>query len=162
MRTSTAVLAVAVVIFFAGAAWYVASRESGAKSAETQQSVPAPTAYTYQPGNVLLGTDGNTTLGTYVIGFNGQSVYTYDEDGLGVSNCTNICAENWPPYTIIDLSGLQNLKAGVSGDAGFIRRADGSYQVTYNGKPLYFYKNDASGHDASGDGAGGVWHVVKP
>jgi predicted lipoprotein with Yx(FWY)xxD motif len=114
----------------------------------------------YVPDNLLLGTDGNDTIGTYLVGFNGQPVYTFDNDDGG-SDCINACAETWPPYLIEDQSGLASLKAGVTGTVGTITRADGSFQVIYNGKPLYFYREDGQG-EMKGDGVNNVWHVAKP
>jgi predicted lipoprotein with Yx(FWY)xxD motif len=40
-----------------------------------------------------------------------------------------------------------------------VRGAGGVEQITYNGYPLYLYKG-AKPHIASGNGVGGVWHVV--
>jgi len=35
-------------------------------------------------------------------------------------------------------------------------------QVTYNGIPLYYYSKDTKPGDTTGEGVGGIWHVVKP
>jgi Secreted repeat of unknown function len=32
---------------------------------------------------------------------------------------------------------------------------------TYDGKPLYFYSGDKKKGDKTGDGIGGVWHIVS-
>ena len=34
-------------------------------------------------------------------------------------------------------------------------------QSTYDGKPLYFYSGDKKKGDKTGDGIGGVWHIVS-
>jgi predicted lipoprotein with Yx(FWY)xxD motif len=34
-------------------------------------------------------------------------------------------------------------------------------QWTYDGKPVYFFKGDAAKGDVTGDGKGGVWHVIN-
>jgi predicted lipoprotein with Yx(FWY)xxD motif/putative hemolysin len=116
----------------------------------------------YAEGNLLLGTDGNAAHGTYLIGSNGMALYTYDKDAENTSNCTGQCAANWPPYLVKSQYPLQNVQSGIPGTPGTLTRADGSLQVTYEGKPLYFYVGDKTGSDTSGDGAGGVWHLVKP
>jgi predicted lipoprotein with Yx(FWY)xxD motif len=85
----------------------------------------------------------------------GMTVYTFKMDSAGVSNCYDDCATNWPPFTA-------GAAAKAEGDLGIIERTDGSRQWTLNGMPLYFWAGDAAKGDASGDGVGGVWDVVRP
>lgn len=128
----------------------------------------APSAATTTPGipyvagNLLLGTNATTTLGAYLIGSNGRALYTYEKDTNGVSNCAGACAENWPPYTLADTSALSSVQAGITGIAGAMTRADGSVQVTYDGKPLYFHTDDKNGSDTTGEGTDGAWRVARP
>jgi predicted lipoprotein with Yx(FWY)xxD motif len=127
-----------------------------------QTATTAPTSQ-YVEGNLLLGTDSTSTLGSYLIGYNGMTLYTYTPDGQNVSNCTGGCAAAWPPYTVPSSNDLQNLQAGITGTVGSLTRGDsGALQVTYNGHPLYFFKNDTSPGDITGQGVGGVWYVAKP
>ena len=42
-----------------------------------------------------------------------------------------------------------------------MKRKDGRLQSTYDGKPLYFYAGDKKKGDKTGDGIGGVWHIVS-
>ena len=42
-----------------------------------------------------------------------------------------------------------------------VKRKDGRVQSTYDGKPLYFYSGDKKKGDKTGDGIGGVWHIVS-
>ncbi len=42
------------------------------------------------------------------------------------------------------------------------REDDGTYQVTYNGMPLYYYIDDKAPGDVTGQGKGEVWYVVAP
>ena len=85
----------------------------------------------------------------------GMTVYTFRKDAKGVSNCYDDCATNWPPFLAAE-------GAKAEGDLGIIERKDGSYQWTLNGMPLYFWAGDAAKGDATGDGVGGVWDVVRP
>jgi predicted lipoprotein with Yx(FWY)xxD motif len=83
----------------------------------------------------------------------GMTLYTFDRDTTGVSHCTGPCAEMWPPV---------RPSAELTGKGfGVIKRADGSEQVTYQGKPIYLYSKDSKPGDAKGDGVGGVWHAVR-
>jgi predicted lipoprotein with Yx(FWY)xxD motif len=85
----------------------------------------------------------------------GATLYTFDKDKDGKSACNDQCAINWPP-----LQAEANTSA--SGKWTHIKRDDGSLQWAYDGKPLYFYKDDKTPGTVSGDGKGGVWHTVKP
>jgi predicted lipoprotein with Yx(FWY)xxD motif len=84
----------------------------------------------------------------------GRTVYTYDKDSSGVSNCYNECAEKWPPVTAAS-------DARPVGRMTIIERRDGTRQWAYNGMPLYLYQSDSAAGDVTGDEVGGVWHVVR-
>ncbi len=51
---------------------------------------------------------------------------------------------------------------GVSGTIGTVTRDDGTTQVTYNGKPVYYFAGDQSAGQTNGQGIGGVWSVATP
>lgn len=163
------VIAVVVVILVGLGAWYFWMQKEAAPvpAPATSDSAQAttnmnPNGRDYSPGNLLLGTDVKAGLGTYLIASNGMTLYRYTKDTKGVSNCTGQCAVNWPPYALPSGNFLGNLQAGVNGDVGSLKRADGSMQVTYDGQPLYFYAKDTASGSTTGEGVGGVWFVVKP
>jgi predicted lipoprotein with Yx(FWY)xxD motif len=114
--------------------------------------------------NLALGIDSNASLGAHLIAYNGMTLYTYapDQQTPGKSACTGGCAANWPPYIVGAEDNVTQVKAGVGGKVDTIIRADNTIQVTYNGRPLYFYIKDAKSGDTLGQGIGGVWFVVKP
>ena len=87
----------------------------------------------------------------------GKTVYTFDKDqaGSGKSECTMTCADNWPPVYVEP--GIM-----LSGDFSSITRNDGQKQLTYKGKPLYFFAKDKNTGDKTGDNVNNVWHVVTP
>jgi predicted lipoprotein with Yx(FWY)xxD motif len=84
----------------------------------------------------------------------GMTLYTYDKDEKGKSNCSGECAEYWPP-------AKASADAKPSGDLTMIKRADGSMQWADDGKPLYTFAQDKKPGDVTGDGKNGVWHAVK-
>ena len=89
---------------------------------------------------------------TNLIAKNGMTLYTFDKDSTGVSNCYGGCAENWPPYIAKGYAKISGLST--------IERKDGSKQWAKDGKPLYFWAGDSNPGDTTGDGVGGVWHIA--
>lgn len=83
----------------------------------------------------------------------GMTFYTYDRDSNGTSACYNLCAANWPPVLG---------RAGSEMGSGWtlIERRNGSLQWARDGKPIYYYIGDSKPGDVTGDGKGGVWHVL--
>jgi len=84
----------------------------------------------------------------------GMSLYTFDKDTLGASNCTDQCAVAWPPVLVTDV-------AGVVAPYSVIERVEGSKQLAINGLPLYTFFQDKIPGDIAGDNLHGVWHLVK-
>jgi predicted lipoprotein with Yx(FWY)xxD motif len=104
-----------------------------------------------------------SSFGRVLFDANGQAIYVFEIDGTNRSNCTSEdCVKAWPPVLTEEPPS-----AGEGADArllGTIRRGDGSLQVTYNGRPLYFYEHEGPGeikcHNV--DLNGGLWWVVTP
>jgi predicted lipoprotein with Yx(FWY)xxD motif len=57
---------------------------------------------------------------------------------------------------------LTNIPSTLPTNWSVTTRTDGTKQYTYKGMPLYFYSKDTKPEDVTGDGVGGVWHLVKP
>ena len=76
----------------------------------------------------------------------GLTLYTYDSDEVGKSNCLADCAKTWlpapPPAKAKPIAGWTT-----------ITRSDGGKQWAHDGKPLYTYKDDKEGGDVLGLGA---------
>jgi predicted lipoprotein with Yx(FWY)xxD motif len=177
MKTSTVIGVIIALVIAGGAYWYwsttqmvaPAAEQAGTNSTADQNTSTQPGAGATQAANNdagitqthVLSVNADATLGQYATAYNGMTVYTYDGDGNGVSNCTGSCADTWPPYTVSSAASIES-SADISGTLGTITRTDGSTQVTYNGKPVYFYKNDTAKGDTKGQGVGGVWFVIKP
>jgi predicted lipoprotein with Yx(FWY)xxD motif len=109
---------------------------------------------------ITLGADAADTFpvnktGGMLVDSKGMTVYTYDKDTArsDKSACYGKCAENWPPVLAV---GAQPAPA----DFSTFKRADGSTQIAYKGKPLYTFVKDKKAGDKVGDKVGDVWHVV--
>ena len=85
----------------------------------------------------------------------GMSLYTFDKDTKGMSNCNGECAVKWPPLMAVDA-------AQDKGQFSVITRADGTKQWAVNGMALYTWFKDKKSGDMTGDGVKGVWHIAKP
>lgn len=80
----------------------------------------------------------------------GMSLYTWKNDAVGVSNCYDQCAVNWPPL-------LAAADATAEGDFTIVDRKDGTKIWAYKGWPLYLWIKDVKPGDITGDGVGGTW-----
>jgi predicted lipoprotein with Yx(FWY)xxD motif len=100
----------------------------------------------------------SSSLGTIVVDTAGRTVYLYDADKQGASSsaCTGGCASAWPAVP------AGSVAAGVTGKVGSITGVDGKPQATLDGWPLYYYADDSTAGDTSGQGVGGVWWVLSP
>ena len=101
-------------------------------------------------------------FGTMLWGPNRQAVYVFERDGRGPSRCYGSCARAWPP---VYANGTPVAGRGVrSALLGTTRRRGGRRQVTYAGRPLYYYVNEGPGevlcHNVNLNG--GLWWVVGP
>ncbi len=72
----------------------------------------------------------------------GMTVYTFDRDSDGQSQCEAACATIWPPVKPADIEG-----DGIQ----TIVRDDGSQQAVYHGEPLYLFIADQKAGDRNGD-----------
>ena len=89
-----------------------------------------------------------------------QAIYIFQNDRRDKSVCYGACAEAWPPVLT---RGKPRAATGVRASLlGSARRRDGQIQVTYAGKPLYYYAHEKAGevrcHNV--DLNGGLWWVV--
>lgn len=85
----------------------------------------------------------------------GMTLYVFDKDAAGKSNCNEQCAALWPPF-------MAKAGARAHGDYSLVTRDDGSTQWAYKGRPLYTWVKDTRPGDTSGDGVKNVWHVARP
>jgi predicted lipoprotein with Yx(FWY)xxD motif len=93
----------------------------------------------------------------------GYVLYAFTRDARAKSTCSGACARAWPPYIV------KSKPAAAAGVAprrlGTTKRPDGSLQVTYAGRPLYYYVGDRKPGQILCQNVtefGGVWRVVRP
>jgi predicted lipoprotein with Yx(FWY)xxD motif len=131
-----------------------------ASPSPTATPTPTPTPTPTAAAAPVLLAQSVGTVGTIIVAAsNMHTVYTFDSDSPGASNCNGGCAAIWPPMSIA--SGTTPTGGpGVTGQLGTITRGDGSMQVTYKGLPLYFFHSDSKPGDTKGNYTG--WSLVKP
>jgi predicted lipoprotein with Yx(FWY)xxD motif len=104
----------------------------------------------------------NSTYGSILFDGGGRALYAFTRDPRGgASRCYGACAKAWPVYfakgKVLAGSGVKQSLIGTT------RRRDGRRQVTYGGRPLYYYVGDGVGQvKCQGvDEFGGTWLVVR-
>jgi predicted lipoprotein with Yx(FWY)xxD motif len=108
-------------------------------------------------------TVNSSKFGRILFDGRGFALYAFTRDRAGRSACTGACARAWPPYVV-----KTRPKAGTGTTAsllGTIRRGNGGRQVTYGGKPLYYYVGDREPLQVLCQNVvefGGLWLVVRP
>jgi predicted lipoprotein with Yx(FWY)xxD motif len=133
---------------------------SAASSSAPASSAPASSAPAPAPADaatLALGT-ADTSLGTILVDGKGLTLYMFTKDtqGSNASACTGQCLVAWPP-----LYGKPTAGTGADDSKlGSFALPDGSIQATYNGWPLYYWKDDAKAGDVLGQKVGGVWFVL--
>jgi predicted lipoprotein with Yx(FWY)xxD motif len=106
-----------------------------------------------------VGISEHEDFGTILVNAEGMTLYGFDVDDLGVSNCVEECLEAWPPLLVESADELTGDEA-LLGELGTIEREDGSLQVTYNERPLYTFAEDTAAGDVTGHLVGRTWYVM--
>jgi predicted lipoprotein with Yx(FWY)xxD motif len=138
------VLAVLVLVAATFAAGAGAVRASGAAQATL-------TVRSSQYGSILF--DGR-----------GRALYAFTRDRRGGSSrCYGACAKAWPVYfaggRLLAGKGVKRSLIGTT------KRRDGRRQITYNGRPLYYYVGDKKAGQVTCQNVaeyGGTWLVMRP
>ena len=106
---------------------------------------------------------GKVKRGTVVVTSTGLTLYGFKLDSKTKSACTGSCTRTWIP---LPTKGSVTVKSGSGLNqklAGKIKRPNGTFQVTYNGHPLYRYVGDKKPGQENGEGKnqfGGHWYLV--
>jgi predicted lipoprotein with Yx(FWY)xxD motif len=111
--------------------WYLVSSGDGQ---------PAPGVATIE--NETLPS-GHTAIAVVVdpnVGPIAVSAYAFSRDSATASDCSKKCAVEWIPVLT---STMPHAAKGINAkDVGMIRRSNGTYQATYDGRPLYLYSKE--------------------
>ena len=104
----------------------------------------------------------NTALGEILVDGNGRTLYLFEADKPGMSNCNADCAAVWPPLLA---SGSAVAGTGVNQSLlSTTTRKDGSVELVYNGHPLYYFVSDKQPGDTTGQAIssfGAEWYVLS-
>jgi predicted lipoprotein with Yx(FWY)xxD motif len=123
-------------------------------------AVPATSAPTAVASAASLSLAQNATLGHILADANGRTLYVFTKDAGATSSCYDKCAQSWPALLTL---GQPTLGDGVvSSLISTTMRTDGTSQVTYNGRPVYYFAKDKAAGDTLGQSRGKTWWVVSP
>ena len=111
----------------------------------------------------VVSTAKNAKFGTILV--SGTTVYTLK---AGKTSCGAQCLKIWPEVLLP--TGVTSATAGPgvnAADLGTVTRAGGALQVTYAGKPLYWFSKDKAPGQVRGNvtdkwGKWSVYVTVKP
>jgi predicted lipoprotein with Yx(FWY)xxD motif len=137
--------------------------DSSGRSADagTDQAADQPTQAPTTPKiKWTLMTLSTKKLGRIMVNGAGMTVYRFDDDAAApsASKCLGACAKMWPPVTINTTNLV--LKGFDATLLGRIKRADGTWQLTLRGWPLYTYAGDTKAGIWKGQGLKGKWFVA--
>ena len=147
------VLAIAAMLLIAGCT----QQQQQVQTPVAAPATPAPTAM--QPADTIQ--TAGSPLGTILTDSRGMTLYYFANDlpASGASSCTGACAGVWPAFS----AGTIQVSSPLSpADFGSITRADGTYQTTWHGWPLYYYQADKKPGDVNGENVLLTWFVAKP
>lgn len=112
---------------------------------------------------VVVSTTKNPKLGTILV--SGKTLYTLK---ASKTPCSTACLKVWPALMLP--KGVTKATAGkgvTASKLGTVKRSNGAFQVTYAGKPLYYFIADRSAGQVHGDltdtwGKWSVYVTAKP
>ncbi|CAA9531245.1 MAG: hypothetical protein AVDCRST_MAG79-941 [uncultured Thermoleophilia bacterium] len=120
---------------------------------------PAPAAAAAEPTVQAR----SSSYGRIVVDRKGLTLYAFTRDGRGRSRCYGACARAWPPLLTEQRPRAgRGVRGALLGTTG---RRDGTRQVTYRGRPLYYYVRERRPGQIFCQnvvGFGGTWLLVSP
>jgi predicted lipoprotein with Yx(FWY)xxD motif len=105
----------------------------------------------------------SSSFGRVLFDGRGFVLYGFTRDKNGRSACYGACAKAWPVfYAKATLRAGTGIKRSLIGTA---KRRDGRRQITYAGRPLYYYVGDTKAGQILCQNVvefGGTWLIVRP
>src|SRR6266404_5263350 len=123
----------------------------GAAPVATDNTMPATSPAAAGTSDNIYLTKTDATKGKYMTDVSGMTLYTFDKDTAGVSNCTAGCLKIWPVYT----SGAVNQGTFPTNISVITGSDKVTKQFAWKGMPLYYYSRDTKAGDLTGDGIQG-------
>jgi len=101
----------------------------------------------------------STTLGSVLVDSRGHTLYVFDLDRGTKSSCTGACTASW--HAFLTSSKPAALHGVPAAKLGMAKRANGKFQVTFMGHPLYFFVGDTKAGDVHGASIA-HWAALSP
>ncbi len=125
----------------------------------------ASVAAAFAATGLTIGSAASSKLGERIaINAQGRTLYTLSGETEHHFKCKSAeCLRKWPPIRVSSRKEKLHAGAGLHGRLGFVRRPDGSLQLTIRGLPVYRYSGDEARGEVNGEGIeafGGIWHAV--
>jgi predicted lipoprotein with Yx(FWY)xxD motif len=142
----------------------VAAVAAGCGSSNSGNGSDATAATSSSGGATSVVATHKGKLGTYLVDGKGRTLYLFEGDKPGKSNCNGGCLSIWPAFA----AGAKPPVAKdsvIAGKLGVTAAGAGGRIVSYNGHPLYHYAGDMKPGDTTGQGLdqfGAEWYVVSP
>jgi predicted lipoprotein with Yx(FWY)xxD motif len=125
------------------------------QSSETAATA-APTTTAAQGASGTTVAVTSSKLGNILVDGDGRTLYAFTKDKGDQSACSGGCATNWPALTGTAAAGT-GVQASLLSTS---MQANGDSQVTYGGRPLYYFAGDAKPGDTNGQGVGNLWFAL--
>ena len=167
-QVSLTLLATAAVILVGGVAacgskrgttnTKTGSTVASTRTVEVSAAAPPQRRHSRQVQAVKVA---RTTYGRALVDRRGFALYLFTHDRSADSTCYGACAAAWPPYVV----ATRPARGGRANLVGSVRRRDGRLQVTYAGRPLYYYVGDRRPGEVLCQAVseyGGTWYIVSP
>ena len=159
MRRTLFVAVPAVAAALALAACGSSSYSNNSAPSTSSRSTASPQSSGASGAAVVKSTSNPSLGGAVLTNAQGMTLYALSAEAGGRFICTSSCLQVWHPLTV---TGTAH-PSGSVGSLGTIKRPDGATQVTFQGKPLYTFAQDARPGDVHGQGIKdvGTWAAVQ-